>query len=61
VQDKLVSARGHTTYVQAVLVPELAVQLIMEDMSVNQEEARAVLMDSVWGVSSSMKRLLMWL
>ncbi|KAK3341206.1 RTC4-like domain-containing protein [Lasiosphaeria hispida] len=48
VQDKLVSARGHTTYVQAVLVPELAVQLIMEDMSVNQEEARAVLMDSVW-------------
>ncbi|KAK0731264.1 RTC4-like domain-containing protein [Lasiosphaeris hirsuta] len=48
VQDRLVSARGHTAYVQAVLVPELTVQLIMEDMGINQEEARAVLMDSIW-------------
>jgi hypothetical protein len=45
-EDRLVSARGHTAYLQAVLVPELAVRLIMEDMGVGEEEARAVLMES---------------
>jgi hypothetical protein len=46
VQDRLVSARGHTAYLQAVLVPELAVQLIMEDMNVGEEEARRILAES---------------
>jgi hypothetical protein len=45
-RDRLVSARGHTAYLQSVLVPELAVQLIMEDMSVGEEEARKILTDS---------------
>ncbi|KAK4234974.1 RTC4-like domain-containing protein [Achaetomium macrosporum] len=45
-QDRLVSARGHTAYLQSVLVPELAVRLIMEDMSVGEEEARKILTDS---------------
>ncbi|KAK3309624.1 RTC4-like domain-containing protein [Chaetomium strumarium] len=45
-QDRLVAARGHTAYLQSVLVPELAVQLIMEDMSVGEEEARKILTDS---------------
>ncbi|KAL2023496.1 hypothetical protein VTK56DRAFT_2492 [Thermocarpiscus australiensis] len=47
-QDKLVSARGHTAYLQSVLVPELAVQLIMEDMSVGEDEARRILTESSW-------------
>lgn len=48
VQDRLVSARGHTAYLQSVLVPELAVQLIMEDMGVGEEEARTILKESSW-------------
>jgi hypothetical protein len=47
-QDRLVSARGHTAYLQSVLVPELAVQLIVEDMGVKEEEARRVLTESTW-------------
>ncbi|KAI1111355.1 RTC4-like domain-containing protein [Nemania sp. NC0429] len=47
VEDKLISARSYTGYVQTVLVPELAVRLIMEDMSVTEERAREVLMESV--------------
>ncbi|KAK4251203.1 RTC4-like domain-containing protein [Corynascus novoguineensis] len=46
VEDRLVSARGYTAYLQAVLVPELAVRLIMEDMGVGEEEARSVLAES---------------
>lgn len=46
VEDMLVSARGHTRYVQSVLVPELAVCLIMEDMKVSVKKARAVLEES---------------
>lgn len=46
VQDRLMSSRGFTPYVQAVLVPEVAVLLIMEDMSVKTEEAREILNDS---------------
>ncbi|KAK3328803.1 RTC4-like domain-containing protein [Apodospora peruviana] len=47
VKDRLVSARGHTAYVQAVLVPELAVRLIKQDMDVGDEEARAIMKESV--------------
>lgn len=44
---KLISARGHTGFVQSVLVPELAVRLIREDMSLGDEEAaRAVMEES---------------
>ncbi|KAL1852117.1 hypothetical protein Daus18300_012264 [Diaporthe australafricana] len=46
-RDRLISARGHTAYVQAVLVPELGVRLIMEDMGIGGEgEARAVMRES---------------
>ncbi|KAI1420394.1 RTC4-like domain-containing protein [Xylaria sp. FL1777] len=47
VEDKLISARSYTGYVQTVLVPELAVRLIMEDISVTEERARQVLEESV--------------
>ncbi|KAI1131746.1 RTC4-like domain-containing protein [Nemania abortiva] len=47
VEDKLISARSYTGYVQSVLVPELTVRLIMEDMSVTEERARDVLEESV--------------
>lgn len=46
VEDRLVSARGHTVFVQFVLVPELAVRLIMEDMDVSAEKAREVMDES---------------
>ena len=44
--DKVISARGHTMYLQSVLVPELAVRLVMEDMGVTEEEAREILEES---------------
>lgn len=47
VEDKLMSARGFTPYVQSVLVPEVASRLIMEDLSVTLEKARDVLTESV--------------
>ncbi|KAI1808284.1 RTC4-like domain-containing protein [Daldinia bambusicola] len=47
VEDRLVSARGYTGYVQAVLVPELAVRLIMEDMDVSEEDARSIMLESI--------------
>ncbi|KAI0135153.1 RTC4-like domain-containing protein [Daldinia grandis] len=47
VEDRLVSARGYTGYVQAVLVPELAVRLIMEDMDVAEEKARDIMLESI--------------
>ncbi|KAI1333459.1 RTC4-like domain-containing protein [Xylariaceae sp. FL0016] len=47
VEDRLISARGYTNYVQAVLIPELAVRLIMEDMGVTIEVARSILRESV--------------
>ncbi|KUI61636.1 Restriction of telomere capping protein 4 [Cytospora mali] len=44
---KLISARGYTGFVQSVLVPELAVKLIQEDMSLHdEEEARVVMKES---------------
>lgn len=46
-RDRLISARGHTGYVQSVLVPELGVRLIKEDMGIADDgEARAVMRDS---------------
>ncbi|KAG6363075.1 hypothetical protein INS49_008170 [Diaporthe citri] len=45
--DRLISARGHTGYVQSVLVPELGVRLIKEDMGITDDgEARAVMRES---------------
>lgn len=46
VRDRLVSARGHTAFVQFVLVPELGVRLIMQDMGVSAERARTIMEDS---------------
>jgi hypothetical protein len=48
VEDSLVSSRGYSLYVQAVLVPELAVRLVMEDMGVEAKEARQILEESAW-------------
>ena len=45
--DKLISVGGVSRYVQAVLVPEMAVVLVMDDMKVDEEKAREVLRDSV--------------
>lgn len=46
-RDRLISARGHTGYVQSVLVPELGVRLIKEDMGIaDDDEARAVMRES---------------
>lgn len=47
VEDRLISARSYTGYVQAVLVPELAVRLVVEDMGVGDKEARDILRDSI--------------
>lgn len=46
VKDRLVAARGHTTYVQSVLVPELAARLVAEDLKIKPEAARDVLRES---------------
>ncbi|KAH6660331.1 RTC4-like domain-containing protein [Truncatella angustata] len=46
IEDRLVSSRGYSGYVQAVLVPELAVHLIMEDMNVSEEGARNIMSES---------------
>lgn len=48
VDDRLISSRGYSSYVEAVLVPELAVKLICEDMEVETEEARNILEESRW-------------
>lgn len=45
--DKLLSSGGVSGFVQAVLAPELAVMLVMQDMGTDEEGARAVLRDSV--------------
>ncbi|KAF8853343.1 hypothetical protein BDZ45DRAFT_694333 [Acephala macrosclerotiorum] len=47
VEDKLMSARGFTPYVQSVLVPEVASRLIMKDMKVSLERAREILTESI--------------
>ena len=40
------ASRGVSSYVQTVLVPELAVLLIKDDMQVNDAEARTILNES---------------
>lgn len=45
--NKLLSSGGVPPYVQAVLAPELAVMLVMEDMGTDEVGARAVLRDSI--------------
>lgn len=45
--DNLISSRGISSYVRAVLVPELATLLVMDDMKIDAEEARQVLHESV--------------
>ncbi len=44
--DKLIASAGVAGYVQAVLAPELAVMLVMEDMRVDEDEARVILRNS---------------
>jgi hypothetical protein len=46
VEDRVISGRGTASFVQTVLVAELAVQLIMEDMGVPVEEARDIMEES---------------
>ncbi|KAF6814256.1 hypothetical protein CSOJ01_04147 [Colletotrichum sojae] len=46
VDDRLISSRGYSNYVQAVLVPELTVRLICEDMGVETDEGRRILEES---------------
>lgn len=46
VKDPLMSKRGTTAFVQSVIVPEVAVRLIIEDMSIEDVEARDVLTES---------------
>lgn len=46
IEDHLISSRGYSGYVQAVLVPELAVHLIMDDMHISESEARKVMLES---------------
>ncbi|KAJ0319695.1 hypothetical protein COL5a_010134 [Colletotrichum fioriniae] len=48
VDDRLISSRGYSSYVEAVLVPELAVLLISDDMMVEAEKARSILEESKW-------------
>ena len=45
-RDPIMASRGVSEYVQGVLVPELATSLIMEDMSVDSEEARRIMRES---------------
>ena len=46
--DSVISIGGVPSYIQAVLAPEMAVQLVMQDMKVTDEEgARAIIRDSV--------------
>jgi hypothetical protein len=49
VEDKVISGRSYSLYIQAVLVPELATRLVMEDLGLEDEEAaRQVLEESAW-------------
>ncbi|PON21623.1 hypothetical protein TGAM01_v209512 [Trichoderma gamsii] len=46
IADKVIAGRGPPAFIQSVLVPELGVQLIMEDMQTSPEEARGILEES---------------
>lgn len=45
--DPVLKEAGVAGYAQEVLVPELAVQLVKEDMGVSDEAARQILRDSI--------------
>ncbi|ODH45225.1 hypothetical protein ACO22_00221 [Paracoccidioides brasiliensis] len=45
--DTLIKAAGVSGFVQSVMVPELAVMLIKEDMSIGDTDARLILTDSM--------------
>jgi hypothetical protein len=45
--DPTLKDAGVAGYAQEVLVPELAVQLVKEDMGVSDEAARQILRDSI--------------
>ncbi|CAN8099267.1 unnamed protein product [Discula destructiva] len=44
--DTRISGRGYTGFVQSVLVPELAVKLIQEDLSLDEAKARELMIES---------------
>lgn len=46
VDDKVIAGRGSAAFIQAVLVAELGVRLIMEDMQVSESKARRIMEDS---------------
>lgn len=45
--DRLIASGGVSGYIQAVLVPELATRLVMDDMRVGEAGAREVLAESI--------------
>jgi hypothetical protein len=46
-KDRLISSGGISSFVQTVMVPELAVLLVQEDMGLDSDMARKVLVDSI--------------
>ncbi|KAM3513981.1 hypothetical protein MY11210_002413 [Beauveria gryllotalpidicola] len=46
VDDRVIAGRGSAAFIQAVLVAELGVRLIMEDLELSEAEARQVMEDS---------------
>ncbi|KAM3447405.1 hypothetical protein MY3296_008756 [Beauveria thailandica] len=46
VDDRVIAGRGSAAFIQAVLVAELGVRLIMEDLELSEDEARQVMEDS---------------
>jgi RTC4-like domain len=46
-KDRLISSGGISSFVQTVMVPELAVLLVQEDMGLDGDMARKVLVDSI--------------
>ena len=44
--DKVISSAGVSGYVQAVLAPEMAVLVVMDDMKTDEDGAREVLRES---------------
>ena len=46
IENRVISGRGSAAFIQAVLVAELAVRLIMEDMHIGEDAAREVMEES---------------
>ena len=44
--DRIIAATGTAGYVQAVLVPELALLLMQDDLRIDESKARKVLKES---------------